>query len=126
MRSARARISFQGPIEPHLFDDIDPELLGLDLLPRLKEAMVVIGKQQSNWTIVPFPTPGWAQLVHPELEPAAAYARLWEEIERILRLDEPDPGAAWDGAPRAARGRLRAGSMSCGWTHCATSGPAPI
>src|SRR5580692_7773675 len=27
-----ARISFQGPIDPRLFDDIDPELLGLDLL----------------------------------------------------------------------------------------------
>jgi aminopeptidase len=90
-----ARIAFQGPVEPHLFDDVDPELLGLDVLPRIKEAMVVTGARQSNWTIVPFPTPGWAQLVHPELEPAAAYERLWNEIERILRLDEPDPEAAW-------------------------------
>jgi aminopeptidase len=90
-----ARISFQGPIDPHLFDDLDPELLGLDLMPRLKESMVVVGKQQSNWTIVPFPTPDWATLVHPELEPAAAYSLLWEEIIRIMRLDEPDPVAAW-------------------------------
>jgi aminopeptidase len=90
-----ARISFQGPIDPHLFDDVDPQLLGLDLMPRLKESMVVVGKQQSNWTIVPFPTPDWARLVHPELEPAEGYALLWEEIIRILRLDEPDPVAAW-------------------------------
>ncbi len=90
-----ARIAFQGPVEPHLFDDVDPELLGLDVLPRIKEAMVVTAARQSNWTIVPFPTPGWAQLVHPELEPDAAYERLWTEIERILRLDEPDPEAAW-------------------------------
>ncbi len=57
-----ARISFQGPIEPHLFDDIEPELLGLDVLPRIRESMVVTAARQSNWTIVPFPTRGWAQL----------------------------------------------------------------
>jgi aminopeptidase len=91
-----ARINFQGVSEPHLFDDIDPELLGIDLLPRTKESMVVVGKQQTNWCIVPFPTEGWASLVHPELEPDAAYERLWVEIERIMRLDEPDPVAAWE------------------------------
>jgi aminopeptidase len=91
-----ARINFQGPIEPHLFDDIDPELLGLDLLPRTKESMTVVRKQQTNWCILPFPHPDWAELVHPELEPAAAYEQLWREIERIMRLDEPDPVAAWE------------------------------
>lgn len=91
-----ARISFQGVIEPHLFDDVDPELLGIDLLPRTKESMVVVGKQQTNWCIVPFPTQGWAALVHPDLAPDAAYETLWSEIERILRLDEPDPVAAWE------------------------------
>ncbi len=90
-----ARVSFQGLIEPHLFDDVDPELLGIDVLPRIKESMVVTGKQQCNWTIVPFPTPDWAALVHPELDPEAAYAKLWEEIERIMRLDAPEPVAAW-------------------------------
>ena len=53
------------------------------------------GEATTNWTIVPFPTPDWAGLVHPELEPVAAYSLLWEEIIRILRLDEPDPVAAW-------------------------------
>jgi aminopeptidase len=91
-----ARINFQGTIDPHLFDDIDPELLGLDMLPRTKESMVVVGKQQTNWCIVPFPTQGWASLVHPDLAPDAAYEKLWQEIERILRLDEPDPVAAWE------------------------------
>jgi aminopeptidase len=91
-----ARINFQGVIEPHLFDDIDPELLGIDLLPRTRESMVVVGKQQTNWCIVPFPTEGWATLVHPELSAEDAYERLWVEIERILRLDERDPVAAWE------------------------------
>jgi aminopeptidase len=91
-----ARISFQGPIEPHLFDDIDPELLGIDLLPRTRESLVVTGKQQTNWCIVPFPTPAWAALVHPDLAPEVAYERLWQQVERILRLDEPDPVEAWE------------------------------
>ncbi|MGH2835158.1 MAG: aminopeptidase [Solirubrobacteraceae bacterium] len=91
-----ARISFQGPVEPHLFDDIDPRLVGLDLLPRTRESIIVVAKQQTNWCIVPFPTPDWASLVHPDMEPGAAYELLWTEIERILRLDEPDPVAAWE------------------------------
>jgi aminopeptidase len=90
-----ARISFQGPSEPHLFDDIDPQLLGIDLLPRTREGMIVVRKEQTNWCIVPFPTQGWAEIVHPDMEPGAAYELLWEEIERILRLDEPDPAEAW-------------------------------
>jgi aminopeptidase len=91
-----ARITFQGPIEPHLFDDIDPDLLSIDMLPRTRESIVVTGKNQTNWCIVPFPTPDWAKLVHPDLEPDDAYERLWQEIERILRLNEPDPVAAWE------------------------------
>ncbi len=90
-----ARIAFQGVVEPGLFDDVDPELLGIDLLPRTKESIIVTGKQQTNWCIVPFPTPGWATLVHPDMEAEAAYEHLWQEIERILRLAEPDPVAAW-------------------------------
>lgn len=90
-----ARISIQGPLEPHLLDDVDPELLGLDLLPRTKESTVVVGKQQTNWCIIPFPSVGWATLVHADLDPGAAFAKLCDEIHHIMRLDEPDPGAAW-------------------------------
>jgi len=91
-----ARISFQGPFEPHLFDDIDPDRLGLDMLPRTKESIEVVREQQTNWCILPFPNRDWAKLVHPEMEPEAAYERLWQEIERIMRLDEGDPVAAWE------------------------------
>jgi aminopeptidase len=90
-----ARISFQGPVEPHLFDEVDPQLLGIDLFPRTGESILVTARQQTNWCIVPFPTHDWASLVHPEMELDAAYELLWQQIERILRLDEPDPEAAW-------------------------------
>jgi aminopeptidase len=90
-----ARISFQGPVAPRLMDAVDPELLGLDMLPRLRESGIVVSKQLCNWTIVPWPNPAWASMVHPELEAAEAYERLWEEIAVICRLNEPDPTAAW-------------------------------
>jgi aminopeptidase len=91
-----ARISFAGATEPALMDDINPDRMGADMLPRLKESSEVVGKMLNNWNIVPCPTPGWAQYVHPELSADAAYAKLWEEIAFICRLDERDPVAAWD------------------------------
>ena len=91
-----ARISLSGPVAPHALDDVDPELISLDMLPRVREGMKVLNDATTNWTIVPCPTQGWATLVHPRLEPAAALDRLWSEIGHICRLDEPDPVAAWD------------------------------
>jgi aminopeptidase len=91
-----ARIHLSGPTEPHLMDGIDPELVGRDMLPRVRESGAVVNARTTNWTIAPSPTPGWAELVHPQLEPADALATLWEQIAHICRLDEADPVAAWD------------------------------
>jgi aminopeptidase len=90
-----ALISLSGPIEPHLFDDVDPARLGRDVFPRIKEWTTVIGRRTVNWCIGPCPTASWAELVHPELEGDAALAKLWEQIIHICRLDEADPEAAW-------------------------------
>ncbi len=90
-----ARISLSGPAAPHALDDVDPKLIGLDMLPRIPESMTVVNDRTTNWTIVPAPTRDWAMLVHPRLEPAAALDRLWAEISHVCRLDEPDPSAAW-------------------------------
>ncbi len=86
-----ARISLSGPVAPHALDDVDPELISLDRLPRVPEAMKVLNDATTNWTIVPCPTPAWASLVYPRLEPPAALERLWSEIAHVTRLDEPDP-----------------------------------
>jgi aminopeptidase len=90
-----ARISLSGPVAPHALDDVDPELVALDMLPRLPESMTVVNQRTTNWTIVPGPTREWAMLVHPRLEPDAALERLWGEIAHVCRLDEVDPIAAW-------------------------------
>jgi aminopeptidase len=91
-----ATINLSGPADPHVLDGIDPELAGRDMLPRVKESTVLVQNQLTNWTIGPGPTPGWAKLVYPDLDPEAALARLWTEIAHVCRLDEPDPIAAWD------------------------------
>ena len=93
MRSAN--ISLSGPPAPGLMDDIDPSRAGRDRLPQIPESLQVIHKGYLNWTVGPGPTPAWARLVYPDLDPAAAYARLWDELGHILRLDEPDPVVAW-------------------------------
>jgi aminopeptidase len=90
-----ARIAFSGPTAPGILDGLDPVRAGRDRLPQIKESVKVLSDRTTNWSIVPAPNPVWAGLVHPELEPDAALARLWEQIVHICRLDTDDPVAAW-------------------------------
>jgi aminopeptidase len=91
-----ARINLNGVTAPNLLDDLDKTLVGRDRLPRLKEQGEIVGERTTNWCIVPAPTPPWAALVFPDLPADEAYEKLWRQIEHVLRLDEPDPAAAWD------------------------------
>ncbi|MGA2927453.1 MAG: aminopeptidase [Solirubrobacteraceae bacterium] len=91
-----ARIRLQGVTAPNLMDGLDKSLLGKDMLPNVKELTKVIGERSTNWCLVPAPHPAWATLVRPDLPADEAYEQLWHELEHVLRLDEPDPLAAWD------------------------------
>ncbi len=91
-----ARISLAGVVHPGALEGLDPAVSGRDLLPWLREIGPIIDQRATNWTIVPCPHPAWAQLVFRELAPDDAYERLWEAIWHVLRLDEPDPRAAWE------------------------------
>jgi aminopeptidase len=90
-----ATISLSGPIEPHLFDDLDPGRLGRDVFPRVKEWTTVINERTVNWCVAPGPSGSWARLVFPNLEPEAALDKLWELVVHICRLDEDDPEVSW-------------------------------
>ena len=90
-----ARIGLSGPIAPGLMDDIDPARAGRDQLPFVKESGKVVNDATTNWTIGPCPSAPWAALVHPDLDPDAALAKLVGELIHVLRLDEADPVAAW-------------------------------
>jgi aminopeptidase len=91
-----ARVSFSGVVHPHALDGLDPALVGRDLLPWLKGLGRVISARATNWCGIPCPTRDWAKLVYPDLDEEAAYDRLWEAMWHVLRLDEPDPHAAWN------------------------------
>jgi aminopeptidase len=86
-----ALVSVRGDAEPDLFNGLDPVRVGRDLMPAIPAR---ISAQQSSlvtWTIVGFPTPGWAELVFgtPDVD------RLQSLLYGFMRLDQPDPVAAW-------------------------------
>jgi aminopeptidase len=57
-----------------------------------------------NWAIAAYPTEGWARTVFGE--PDAE--RLWDAIAHAVRLDEPDPVAAWQAHVERLKARARA------------------
>jgi aminopeptidase len=91
-----ATIALSGPVEPGLLEGIDPERIGRDRPPGRMQGIENLNAALNNWTIVPCPTPGWAALVHPNLESAEALRTLWEQIVTVCRLDADDPVAAWE------------------------------
>jgi aminopeptidase len=86
-----AFIAITGDAEPELFADLDGERVGRARMRNLSEASLALTDGLSNWTIVGFPNEGWARTVfgEPDVE------RLWAAVATAVRLDEPDPVAAW-------------------------------
>ena len=87
-----AWITIAGDPNPDVFADLDGERVGkrpteLSELNR----KVLLDDLRISWTIVAYPTPGWAQKVFGEPD----VDQLWEHVARAVRLDEPDPVAAW-------------------------------
>jgi aminopeptidase len=87
-----AWITIAGDPNPDVFADLDGERVG----KRPKELsernlQILFEDRKLNWTIVAYPTPGWARKVFgkPDVE------KLWEHVATAVRLDEPDPVAAW-------------------------------
>src|SRR3954467_4931496 len=94
-RDRGAAITLSGPVAPGLMDDLDPVRSGRDRLPAIRETGEAVGRREINWTILPGPTPAWAEMVHPDLSPEDALAKLEEQLLHVLRLDEEDPVSAW-------------------------------
>jgi aminopeptidase len=87
-----AIINTVGEPDPDLFAGVDPDRINQSLMPDWRRAMwTALDHGRMPWTIVAFPTAGWAQQVfgEPNVE------RLWQAICATVRLDEPDPVAAW-------------------------------
>ena len=122
-----ARIGLAGLVYPDVFAGLDPALLGRDQLPWLKESARVIGERATNWTIVPVPAPGLgASSSIRSSTRTDAYERLWNELWHVLRLDEADPGAAWDAriGDAEAVGRARSPTGDSTRSSCAARAPS--
>jgi aminopeptidase len=91
-REQAATIVVTGDPEPELLADLDGERVGRARMRELSaENLRQSNERLVNWTIVAYPTEGWARTVfgEPDVE------RLWEQVSFAVRLDEPDPVAAW-------------------------------
>ena len=88
-----ASISITGDPEPELLADLDGDRVGrarpIDLIDAWRANMQ---RSLINWCIVAYPNEGWARTVfgEPDVE------RLWDAVATSVRLDEPNPAAAWD------------------------------
>jgi aminopeptidase len=87
-----AYVRLTGDPAPDLLASADPARSGrafpVDYTRRWGEA---VSRREVAWTIGGCPVEGWARQVfgEPDLE------RLWQAVERTVRLDLPDPVAAW-------------------------------
>jgi aminopeptidase len=97
-----ASISITGDPNPDLYADLDGARVG-KARPKefMKRVMEVMDSGRINMTAVAFPNPGWASkmLGAPDVD------RLWELVGKAVRLDEPDPIAAWDAHIERLRAR---------------------
>ncbi|HOU41517.1 MAG TPA: aminopeptidase [Promineifilum sp.] len=95
--NGQAMLSIVGT-DPDLLRDVDPARLntvrraeGQALAPVSR----LVSADAINWCVVGYATPAWAARVFPELSPEEATTRLWAAIFAAVRLDAPDPLAAW-------------------------------
>ena len=90
--AGNAQLGTTGNPEPELLADLDGERVGRAVPLEAVEIYRGLHRKSSiNWCGVGAVTEGWAQQVlgEPDVE------RLWEKIAFCMRLDEPDPVAAW-------------------------------
>ncbi|HZD03140.1 MAG TPA: aminopeptidase [Actinomycetes bacterium] len=93
-------INIRGEAEPDLLSDVDPARAGLDRMPNLASRYRLQANDLVCWTIVAYPSRAWSRQVFGEQD----VSRLWQHLKHFLRLDQPDPRAAW----RARLDQLRA------------------
>lgn len=84
--------------DPDAFAGLDGSKIGKASNARkaaMKPFHDLIDKGENQWTIVPAATEMWAKRLFPSLSPQSAVDKLWEAIAITMRLDTPDPIAAW-------------------------------
>lgn len=93
-----ARLAIVGAEFPDLLKDVDPTAMRTVALTRSQKLKFYTQAMMANhmqWCVAAVPTRAWAEKVYPNLESDAAVSELWRQILRIVRVDQPDPVAAW-------------------------------
>jgi aminopeptidase len=86
-----AYIHLTGSPDPHLMDGLDPAKVAAAPTEERAAQRRMQFSGGCTWTIAAAPNVGWAAQVfgEPDLD------RLWEVVAIAMRLDDPDPVAAW-------------------------------
>ena len=94
--------------DPDLYRDADPAVVSEIITAQqtyLRPYMAKITGPAVNWGLISAPIPSWAQRVYPDASPDEAMERLWDAIFAMVRIDRPDPVAAWEEHLDALRAR---------------------
>ncbi len=98
LRSGKtARLAIYGDT-PGLLADQDPQKVARatkSLAQAYGPFREAISSNSTNWNIIPYVTDGWAARVFPDDDTETARGKLWQQIFRATRVDQPDPVAAW-------------------------------
>jgi aminopeptidase len=88
-----ATLGISGDPHPGVFDGLDGARVGRRRAKAAGERFFEIASRErtTNWCGIAYPNAGWAERVlgEPDVE------RLWDLVAHAVRLDEPDPVAAW-------------------------------
>jgi aminopeptidase len=85
--------------DPDQLKDEPPELVSAvqqAVSKGVRSFREMISRNQTNWTVVAAAGAGWAARVFPDVPADQRTDRLWDAIAKLVRLDRPDPVAAWE------------------------------
>lgn len=92
------KLALRSP-NPGVMDDVDSKVISAATQSRgvaLERYQRYSMNSEGQWLVCACPTLAWAQKVFPELEPQAAYDKLYEQILYASRVSENnDPAAEW-------------------------------
>jgi len=98
VRRGDAMLNLSG-FDPDLLKGQDLEKIGRwqkATLEALEPVSQYTRKNATNWCLVGAPVASWATRVYPDLPDKKALQRLWMDVFKLVRLNKPDPVAAWE------------------------------
>ena len=87
-----AVVHLAGGSNADVYEGVDPARLARARMPEFERVWLdAVNERKVAWTIVAYPTERWARETFGEPD----VDRLWKAVAHVMRLDHPDPAAAW-------------------------------